>query len=103
MFSVSRRQIWTQQPQTEAAVAAEYLALNPKLIVNYGASPNDLVSSKFPVAVNGSYGVDAQGKGLKGSSGVAQYAARLTGQELTIVISVTPGDYVGSLQMLKAL
>ena len=100
MFFVPRRQIWTQQPQTEAAVAAEYLALNPKLIVNYGASPNDLVSSKFPVAVNRAYGVDAQGKGLKGSSGVAQYAARLTGKELTIVISVTPGDYSGSYQML---
>lgn len=100
MFCVTRRQIWTQQPQTEAAVAAEYLALNPKLIVNYGASPNDLVSSKFPVAVNRAYGVDAQGKGLKGSSGVAQYAARLTGKELTIVISVTPGDYAGSYQML---
>lgn len=100
MFFVPRRQIWTQQPQTEAAVAAEYLALNPKLIVNYGASPNDLVSSKFPVAVNRAYGVDAQGKGLKGSSGVAQYAARLTGKELTIVISVTPGDYAGSSQML---
>ena len=100
MFFVPRRQIWTQQPQTEAAVAAEYLALNPKLIVNYGASPNDLVSSKFPVAVNRAYGVDAQGKGLKGSSGVAQYAARLTGKELTIVISVTPGDYAGSYQML---
>lgn len=100
MFLIPRRQIWTQQPQTEAAVAAEYLALNPKLIVNYGASPNDLVSSKFPVAVNRAYGVDAQGKGLKGSSGVAQYAARLTGKEMTIVISVTPGDYAGSSQML---
>jgi len=100
MFFVPRRQIWTQQPQTEAAVADEYLALAPKLIVNYGASPNDLVSSKFPVAVNRAYGVDAQGKGLKGSSGVAQYASRLTGKYLTLVISVTPGAYAGVYQML---
>lgn len=95
-----RRQIWTQQPQTHTAIAPEYSALAPRLIVNYGGSPNDLVSGKSPVAITRSYAADSKGLGLKGTSGVAQYASRLTGKYLTLVISVTLGVYAGAYQML---
>ena len=100
MLLIPRRQIWTQQPQTHTAIAPEYSALAPRLIVNYGGSPNDLVSGKSPVAINRSYAADSKGLGLKGTSGVAQYASRLTGKYLTLVISVTPGVYAGVYQML---
>lgn len=100
MLLIPRRQIWTQQPQTHTAIAPEYSALAPRLIVNYGGSPNDLVSGKSPVAINRSYAADSKGLGLKGTSGVAQYASRLTGKYLTLVISVTPGVYAGMYQML---
>ena len=104
MFLIPRRQVWTQQPQGTVGLSDDVAEYSPVFATVLGSDNRNIVNGRSPSGLVNVKGVGAAGVGLQGdttaSGGRAAYAVQTRGQQLTIVVTVTPGSYVTSYPML---
>ena len=104
MFLIPRRQIWTQQPQGAVGLSDNVAEYSPVFATVLGSDNRNIVNGQSPSGLVNVKGVGAAGVGLQGdttaSGGRAAYAVQTRGQQLTVVVTVTPGSYVTSYPML---